>query len=122
MASKGLVRGLVSVGSLDRRIARTLESRASTPEARINAIRTLSEAGIPTGVIVAPVIPWLTDRDIEKILFSAKDAGAQNAWYVMLRLPREIAELYRTLLAASLWLKVPILLTLVNNKQGGKKT
>src|SRR3546814_13178230 len=64
--------------SLDRRIARTLEPRASTPEARINAIRTLSEAGIPTGVIVAPVIPWLTDRDIEKILFSAKDAGAQK--------------------------------------------
>src|SRR5690606_16594148 len=79
MASQNLVRVYMSIGSLDGDIARTLEPRASAPGARFNALRKLAGAGIPTGVIVAPVIPALTDHDIEKILFSAKDAGAQYA-------------------------------------------
>src|SRR5690606_36561109 len=99
LAGKSLVRVFMSVGSLDRTIARTLEPRASTPGARIDALRVLSEAGIPTGVIVAPVIPALTDHDMEKILFSAKQAGASDAAYVLLRLPLEVAELFREWLA-----------------------
>ncbi|SHH95185.1 PA0069 family radical SAM protein [Pollutimonas bauzanensis] len=120
MASKNLVRVFMSVGSLDRSIARTLEPRASTPGARIDAIRALSQAGIPTGVIVAPVIPSLTDHDMEKILFSAKDAGARNAAYVLLRLPLEIADLFREWLAAHHPLKEAHVMNLVKQMRGGK--
>ena len=120
MASKNLVRVFMSVGSLDRTIARTLEPRASTPGARLDAIRTLSEAGIPTGVIVAPVIPALTDHDMEKILFNAKDAGARNAAYVLLRLPLEIAELFREWLSAHYPLKEAHVMNLVRQMRGGK--
>ncbi len=120
MADKNLVWVFMSVGSLDRSIARTLEPRASTPGARINAIRALSQAGIPTGVIVAPVIPSLTDHDMEKILFSAKDAGARNATYVLLRLPLEIADLFREWLAAHHPLKEAHVMNLVRQMRGGK--
>lgn len=120
MASKNLVRVFMSVGSLDRHIARTLEPRASTPGARIDAIRTLSQAGIPTGVIVAPVIPALTDHDLEKILFTAKDAGAINAAYVLLRLPLEIAELFREWLAEHYPLKEAHVMNQVKEMRGGK--
>lgn len=120
MANKNLVRVFMSVGSLDREIARTLEPRASTPGARINALRTLSNAGIPTGVIVAPVIPALTDHDMEKILFSAKEAGARNAAYVLLRLPLEIAELFREWLVAHYPLKEAHVMNLVKQMRGGK--
>src|SRR3546814_17650129 len=89
MASKNLVRVYMSVGSLDGSIARTLEPRASAPGARLNALRKLAPAGIPTGMIVAPVIPALTDHALEKLLFSAKHAGSQSATYVLPRLPLE---------------------------------
>ncbi|MCI2809420.1 PA0069 family radical SAM protein [Eoetvoesiella caeni] len=120
MASKNLVRVFMSVGSLDRTIARTLEPRASTPGARIDAIRTLSAAGIPTGVMVAPVIPALTDHDMEKILFSAQDAGAKSAAYVLLRLPLEIADLFREWLAAHHPLKEAHVMNLVKQMRNGK--
>lgn len=120
MARKNLARVFMSVGSLDRSIARTLEPRASTPGARIDAIRKLSQAGIPTGVIVAPVIPSLTDHDMEKILFSAKDAGARNAAYVLLRLPLEVAELFREWLGSHYPLKETHVLNLVRQMRGGK--
>lgn len=120
MASKNLVRVFMSVGSLDRTIARTLEPRASTPGARIDAIRTLSAAGIPTGVMVAPVIPALTDHDMEKILFSAQDAGAKSAAYVLLRLPLEIADLFRKWLAAHHPLKEAHVMNLVKQMRNGK--
>ncbi|TFL13304.1 PA0069 family radical SAM protein [Pusillimonas caeni] len=120
LARKNLVRVFMSVGSLDRTIARTLEPRASTPGARIEAIRALSEAGIPSGVIVAPVIPALTDHDMEKILFSAKDAGAKSAAYVLLRLPLEIADLFREWLAAHHPLKEAHVMNLVRQMRNGK--
>jgi len=120
MAGKNLVRVFMSVGSLDRTIARTLEPRASTPGARLEAIRVLSEAGIPTGVMVAPVIPFLTDHDMEKILFTAKDAGAKSAAYVLLRLPLEIADLFREWLAAHYPLKEAHVMNLVKQMRGGK--
>ncbi|HWK60597.1 MAG TPA: PA0069 family radical SAM protein [Eoetvoesiella sp.] len=120
MAGKNLVRVFMSVGSLDRTIARTLEPRASTPGARLEAIRVLSEAGIPTGVMVAPVIPFLTDHDMEKILFTAKDVGAKSAAYVLLRLPSEIADLFREWLAAHYPLKEAHVMNLVKQMRGSK--
>jgi len=120
MAGKNLVRVCLSIGSLDRRIARTLEPRASTPGARMDAVRALAGAGVPTGVIVAPVIPALTDHDLEKILFQAKDAGADSASYVLLRLPLEIAELFREWLQAHHPLKEAHVMGLVRQMRGGR--
>ena len=115
-----LVQVCISVSSLDRNLARTLEPRASTPMARMEAIRALGQAGIPTGVIVAPVIPALNDCDMEKILFSAKEAGATDAWYVLLRLPLEISELFREWLAAHQPLKEKHVMTMIRQMRGGK--
>lgn len=120
MARKNLVRVYMSIGSLDGNIARTLEPRASAPGARLNALRKLAQAGIPTGVIVAPVIPALTDHDMEKILFSAQQAGAQYAAYVLLRLPLEISELFREWLAAHHPLKEAHVMNLIKQMRGGK--
>lgn len=120
MAGKNLVRVFMSIGSLDKEIARTLEPRASAPGARMDAVRTLSQAGIPTGVMVAPVIPSLTDHDMEKILFSARDAGALNAAYVLLRLPLEVADLFREWLNAHYPLKQAHVMNLVKQMRGGK--
>jgi DNA repair photolyase len=94
MAQQNLVQVLVSIGTLDRTIARTLEPRASTPALRLEAIRNLAQAGVPTGVIVAPVIPALTDAHLESVLESAAAAGADHASYVVLRLPLEVRDLF----------------------------
>ena len=120
LAQKNLVRVFMSIGSLDKDIARTLEPRASTPSARIEALRTLSQAGVPTGVIVAPVIPALTDHDIENVLFSAKEAGARDAAYVLLRLPLEVAELFTEWLETHHPLKAAHVLNLVKQMRNGK--
>jgi len=95
MASRGLARVALSVTTLDRKLARTMEPRASTPEKRLEAMRSLSEAGVPVSVMAAPVIPGLNDHEIERILDSAKAAGADAAGYVMLRLPIEVSPLFR---------------------------
>lgn len=95
MASRGLARVALSVTTLDRKLARTMEPRASTPEKRLEAMRSLSDAGIPVSVMAAPVIPGLNDHEIERILDSAKAAGADAAGYVMLRLPIEVSPLFR---------------------------
>lgn len=94
MARRGLARVYLSVATLDAGIARRLEPRASTPTRRVEAIRRLSEAGVPVGVMVAPVIPALTDFDIERVLQTCAQAGAQHAGYVMLRLPLEVRDLF----------------------------
>ncbi len=94
MAARGLALVCVSVTTLDRRLARLLEPRAPTPARRIETIRRLADAGIPTGVMAAPTIPGLTDHEMEDILGAARDAGAQTASYVLLRLPLEIADLF----------------------------
>ncbi|HEU0230286.1 MAG TPA: PA0069 family radical SAM protein [Burkholderiaceae bacterium] len=120
MAARNLVCVHVSVGTLDRHIARTLEPRASTPGARLDAVRTLSDAGIPTGVIVAPVIPSLNDHDLENIIFRAKAEGARSAHYVLLRLPMEIAGLFQEWLAAHHPLKQAHVMNLVRQTRGGK--
>ena len=99
MARQGLVKIFVSVTTLDRMLARTMEPRASTPPKRLEAIRLLAEAGIPVGVMAAPMIPALNEHEIERILEAAYEAGAREAGFVMLRLPYELKELWREWLA-----------------------
>jgi DNA repair photolyase len=94
MAERGLVKVALSVTTLDRKLARTMEPRASTPERRLEALRLLSEAGVPTCVMVAPVIPAVNDAEIETILTRAHAAGAREAGYVMLRLPLEVEDIF----------------------------
>ncbi|TPQ48806.1 radical SAM protein [Prosthecomicrobium hirschii] len=95
MGAKGLAKVALSVTTLDGRLARAMEPRAASPRRRLDAIRELSEAGVPTAVMVAPIIPALTDHEIERILDAAQAAGAREAGYVLLRLPLEVSELFR---------------------------
>jgi len=94
MAQFNLVTALVSVTTLDDNLKRTLEPRTASPAARLRAIRTLSSAGVPVRVMVAPVIPVLTDAELESILEAAAAAGATRAGYVLLRLPYELKDLF----------------------------
>ncbi|TPN47276.1 MULTISPECIES: PA0069 family radical SAM protein [unclassified Mesorhizobium] len=95
MAERGLAKVALSVTTLDRMLARTMEPRASTPTKRLEAIRQLSDAGIPASVMVAPIIPGLTDQEMERILDSASAAGAREAGYVVLRLPLEVSPIFK---------------------------
>ena len=95
MARKNLVQVMVSLTTLRHDLARTLEPRATAPTRRLKTIHCLSQAGIPVGVLVAPLIPVLTDSELEGILLQARDAGATSAGYVLLRLPHEVKELFR---------------------------
>jgi DNA repair photolyase len=95
MAERGLAKVALSVTTLDRMLARTMEPRASTPTKRLEAIRQLSDAGIPVGVMAAPIIPGLNDQEIERILDSARAAGAREAGYVILRLPLEVSPIFK---------------------------
>ncbi|RVD48585.1 PA0069 family radical SAM protein, partial [Mesorhizobium sp. M8A.F.Ca.ET.023.02.2.1] len=95
MAERGLAKVALSVTTLDRMLARTMEPRASTPTRRLEAIRQLSDAGIPASVMVAPIIPGLTDQEMERILDSAHHAGAREAGYVVLRLPLEVSPIFK---------------------------
>lgn len=95
MAERGLAKVALSVTTLDRMLARTMEPRASTPTKRLEAIRQLSDAGIPASVMVAPIIPGLSDQEMERILDSAHHAGAREAGYVVLRLPLEVSPIFK---------------------------
>ena len=95
MAARGLVKVALSVTTLDGTLARTMEPRAAAPGRRLEAIRQLSEAGIPVVVMTAPLIPAVNDPEIEAILEAARARGAQEAGYVMLRLPLEVRDLFR---------------------------
>ncbi|MDF1735604.1 MAG: PA0069 family radical SAM protein [Minwuia sp.] len=94
MATRGLAKVAVSVTTLDTGLARRMEPRASTPEKRLKAVRALSDAGVPVGVLAAPMIPSLNEPELERILEASRDAGASEAGYIMLRLPLEIADLF----------------------------
>ena len=95
MAAKGLAKVALSVTSLDRRLSRSMEPRASAPEKRLAAIRGLAEAGVPVGVMIAPVIPALNDAEVEGILAAAAEAGAREAGYILLRLPLDVSEIFK---------------------------
>ncbi|MBR9971391.1 PA0069 family radical SAM protein [Magnetospirillum sulfuroxidans] len=94
MAARRLVHVGISLTTLDRDLCRRLEPRASVPAARIRAIRALTEAGIPVTAMVAPIIPMLTDHELERILAAAAAAGASSAIYILLRLPHEVKDLF----------------------------
>ncbi|HTQ99712.1 MAG TPA: PA0069 family radical SAM protein [Candidatus Acidoferrum sp.] len=95
MAARGLVSVFLSITTLDSRLARLMEPRASRPAMRLRAIETLAKAGVPTGVMIGPVLPGLTDHEIPAILEAAADAGAGNAGYTMLRLPYGVKDLFQ---------------------------
>jgi len=120
MAAKGLVRVFVSVAMLDKELARKLDPRAPAPRRRLQTIKALSDGGIPTGVNVAPVIPQLTDRDLEGILEAAAGAGARHANWIMLRLPLELAPLFRAWLDAHYPLRAAHVMSIVRQIRGGK--
>jgi DNA repair photolyase len=120
MAGRGLAKVALSVTTLDRRIARAMEPRAATPGKRLEAVRRLTEAGVPTAVMVAPVVPALTDPEIERILEAASDAGAYGAGYVLLRLPLEIKELFREWLATEFPDRAQRVIHLMQSMHGGR--
>lgn len=120
MAAKQLASIYVSITTLDRQVARRLEPRAAAPERRFETLRKLSEAGIPTGVMVAPVIPALTDCDMEQILEKAHEAGARKAGYVFLRLPHELSDLFQEWLQQYFPLKAQHVMSIVRQSRGGK--
>ena len=95
MAAKGLMRVGISITTLDPKVARAMEPRVPSPAARLRTIRALTDAGIDVRVMVSPVIPALTDHELEAILHAAKDAGAVAASSIVLRLPREVSALFR---------------------------
>ncbi len=102
MAERGLVKVALSVTTLDRELARAMEPRAATPERRLETLRRLSAAGVPTTVMVAPVIPALNESEIERILDAAQAAGVREAGYVLLRLPLEVRDIFKELLEREL--------------------
>jgi DNA repair photolyase len=120
MGQANLARAAVSVTTLDRRLARLMEPRAATPERRLGAIRALTEAGTPTVVMFAPVIPGLNDHELEAVLERAAEAGAAGAGYVALRLPLEIKDLFREWLEANVPDRAARVMSLVRQMRGGK--
>ena len=120
MAEKGLVRVALSVTTMDRMLARTMEPRASTPTRRLEAIRALSAAGVPTSVMVAPIIPGLNDHEIERVLDAAAAMGAGQAGYVLLRLPLEVAPVFKEWLLRHYPERYRHVMGLVRSMRGGK--
>lgn len=120
MARSKLVHVFVSVNSLDNRLASKLEPRASAPHRRLQAIRALTEAGVPAGVLVAPIIPALNDRDMEAVLERAAEAGARMAGYTVLRLPWELKALFREWLSIHVPQRAEHVMSLVRQMNGGR--
>ena len=120
LAKRNLVRVALSVTTLDPKLARALEPRASTPARRIEAIRILSEAGVPTGAMIAPIIPALNDAEIEKLLTGVAYAGAQSANFVILRLPLEIRDLFVEWLEEHVPDRASRVMSLIRQMRGGK--
>ena len=120
MAVKGLVRVFISIAMLDKGLARKLDPRAAAPHRRLEIIKALSDAGVPVGVNVAPVIPQLTDHELEAIVEAAARAGARHANWTMLRLPREVAPLFRGWLDVHYPLRAAHVMSIVQQIRGGK--
>jgi DNA repair photolyase len=120
MARKRLVRVMISITTLNHDLARTLEPRATAPARRLQSIQRLHEAGIPVGVLVAPLIPVLTDSEMETILARAREAGAGSAGYVLLRLPHEVKDLFREWLTEHEPTKASHVMQRIRDSRGGK--
>lgn len=121
MAREGLVCVTISVTTLDNGLASKLEPRASAPRRRLEAIRRLAAAGVPVGVNVAPVIPFLTDSELESILEAAVKAGATHAGYTLLRLPWEVRQLFKEWLERHVPLKAEHVMSRVRDMRGGRE-
>ena len=120
MAAKNMARVAVSITTLDGALARKLEPRAAAPHRRLETLRRLGDAGIPVGVMTAPIIPQLNDRDLEAILEAAAAHGATTAGWVMLRLPLEVAPLFRDWLDAHYPLRAAHVMSVVQQLRGGR--
>ncbi len=121
MAEQGLAKVALSITTLDPRLARRMEPRASSPARRLEAIRRLTDEGIPVSVLVAPVIPAINDHEIERILEAAYAAGAREAGYVMLRMPHEVKDLTRDWLIEHYPERLDRVLSQVREMRGGKE-
>ena len=120
MADRGLAKVALSITTLDRKLARTMEPRAATPTRRLEAMRQLSDAGIPVSVMAAPLIPGLNDHEVERILDAARGQGALEAGYVLLRLPLEVAPLFKDWLLRHYPDKYRHVLSLIRSMRDGK--
>jgi DNA repair photolyase len=120
MAQRNLVKVAISVTTLDRATARKMEPRAATPPRRLAALQALSAAGVPVAVMVAPIVPAITDSEIERILDAAHAAGAREAGYVLLRLPLELKELFREWLETEFPDRAARAINLLRSMHGGK--
>jgi DNA repair photolyase len=121
MAAKNLVQVYISVTTLDHDIARRMEPRASAPARRIEAIRRLAQAGVPVGVMVAPVVPFLTDAGIEDVLEAAREAGADRAGYTLMRLPWEVKDLFKDWIEHNFPLKAAHVMSRVRDMRNGRE-
>jgi DNA repair photolyase len=120
MAKKNLVKVFVSIGSLDRTLARKLEPRAASPQRRLDVLKALSEREVPCGVMVAALIPGLNDKTLEEVLAAAAAAGAAEAAYVIMRLPNELKELFKEWLAAHYPERAGHVISIVRQMRGGR--
>ena len=120
MAAKGLAKVALSITTLDAKLARTMEPRATTPSRRLDAVRQLAEAGISVTVMTAPIIPAINDAEIEAILGEARSRGAREAGYVMLRLPLEVRDLFREWLLQNFPDRLRHVMSLVQSMRDGK--
>lgn len=121
MAQRKLAQVAVSVTTLDRELCRRLEPRAAAPQRRLQAIRRLTEHGIPVSLLFAPVIPMLNDNEAESILTATYDAGVRSAGYVMLRLPHEVKQLFQEWLDSHYPLKAKRIMNIVRGMRGGRE-
>jgi DNA repair photolyase len=119
MAARRLVRVYVSVTTLDDKLARTMEPRAAAPQRRLQAIAELTRAGVPTGVMAAPMIPGLNDAEMERILEAAARAGARHAGYVLLRLPHELRQMFEDWLHTHMPDRAKHVLNLIRETRSG---
>jgi DNA repair photolyase len=120
MAARGLVRVGISVTTLDPGLSRLMEPRVPAPDRRLATIRALADAGIPVRLMASPVIPALTDHELEALLSAGRDAGAVAASWIMLRLPREVAPLFREWLAAHFPDRAARVMARVREMHGGR--
>lgn len=120
MAREGLVTVYVSITSLDNKLSSKLEPRAAAPHTRLKTVQALHEAGVPVGTMVAPIIPMITDREIERILEAAYEHGARAAGYVLLRLPHELKAVWREWLALHYPERAEHVMSLIRQMRGGK--
>src|SRR6266850_2244648 len=120
MAKKNLVKVFVSIGSLDRALARKLEPRAASPQRRMDVLKNLAQAGIPCGVMLAALIPALNDKTLEEVLEAAAAAGAAEAAYVIMRLPNELKALFKEWLAEHYPERAEHVMSIVRQMRGGR--